>query len=98
MLGAAASAAASAATAAVTKLASASSLPFETGDEVTSFTGKTPWKLHNGKKVMPDGVTADVSIFLYDLKTSRGPAELAIVRNALRRLRTMKHPYMLRCI
>eukprot|EP00966_Prymnesium_polylepis_P104065 2409960-Prymnesium_polylepis.1 len=90
----AASSLASAASAGLTKLVTASAgLPFETGEEITSFAGKTPWRMHHGKK---DG--EPVSLFLYNLKDKKSERELTLVRNALRRLRTMKHPYLLRCI
>ena len=46
-------------TSSVSKLVSGVALPFEQGEEVTSFTGKSPWKLHVGKK---DG--EPVSLFL----------------------------------
>ena len=32
------------------------------------------------------------------MKTKKSDRELSTVRNALKRLRTMKHPYLLRCI
>ena len=85
--------AASAAAASVSSMVSGTNLPFETGAEFTSVRGKMPWKMHAGTK---DG--ADVSIFLYDLKEKKSEAELAQVRNAMRRLRTIKHPYLLKCL
>ena len=38
----------------------------------------------------------DVSLFLFDMK-DRSPAQLAAARNGMRRLRTIKHPYLLKC-
>ena len=96
-IAAAASAAASSAVSAVGKLASGEGLPFEKGAEVTSFAGKTPWRMYAGKKDRPEG-TVKCSVFLYDIKTKKSEQELATVRNALKRLRTMKHPYLLKCI
>ncbi len=89
--------AASSAAGSLSKMVSGQGLPFELGAEVTSFAGKTPWRLYAAKKERPDGTMA-VSAFIYDMKTSKSAHELAIVRNALKRLRTMKHPYMLNCI
>ena len=93
MLSSLASAASAAANAAA-KYVGGPGLPFDTGPEVPSFAGKGPWKMHQGKK---EG-HGPVSIFLYDLKTKKSDAELSTVRNAVRRLRTMKHPYLLKCI
>ena len=90
--------AASRAVASVAAMASGAGLPFETGAEFTSFAGKSPWRMYAGKKDGPDGQKMDVSIFMYDLKKSQGERELSLVRNALKRLRTIKHPYLLKCI
>ena len=83
----------SAAAGAAAKLvAGGPSLPFETGPEVTSFQGKSPWRLHSGKKEdKATGKMQDVSLFLFDMK-DRAPAELAAARNGMRRMRTIKHP------
>lgn len=88
----------SAAAGAAAKLvAGGPSLPFETGPEVTSFQGKSPWRLHSGKKEdKATGKMQDVSLFLFDMK-DRAPAELAAARNGMRRMRTIKHPYLLKC-
>ena len=49
-------------------------LPFETGEEITSYAGKSPWRMYKGKwenKHPQPGTQAegkvDVSIFLYNL-------------------------------
>ena len=94
-----AAAAKSAASAAATAAASAMSgngLPFETGPEHTQFagTGASPWRMHSGKM----DKHGEVSIFLYDLKTKKSERELAQVRNAAKKMRTMKHPYLLKCL
>ena len=85
---------ASAAAASVSSMVSGSNLPFETGAEYTSVRDKMPWKMHAGTKEHH----GDVSIFLYNIKEAKSPAELAQVRNAMKKLRTIKHPYLLRCI
>ena len=66
-------------------------LPFELGAEVATYI-KSPWRLHTGKK---DG--ADVSIFMYDTKKG-SELQLSLVRNAMKRMRVLKHPYLLKCI
>ena len=87
--------AASGALAAASSAMAGTGLPFETGDEHMQFAGlnASPWKMHAGKK---DG--QDVSIFLYDLKNKKSEMELAQVRNAAKKMRTIKHPYMLKCL
>jgi hypothetical protein len=37
-------------TSSVSKLVSGTQLPFEQGEEITSFAGKTPWRMYSGKK------------------------------------------------
>ena len=60
--------AASSAAGSLSKMVSGQGLPFELGAEVTSFAGKTPWRLYAAKKERPDGTMA-VSAFIYDMKT-----------------------------
>ena len=86
----------SAATSAAAKLAGAlqgQQLPFELGPEVEEFAGKSPWQLYTGKK---EGL-GEVSIFMYDMKKGTD-MQLALVRNAVKRLRVLKHPYLLKCL
>ena len=94
---AAAAAAASGALSAASKMVSGDGLPFETGAEVTSFAGKSVWRMHSGKKTNPEGNKEDVTIFLCDVK-GKSDRELTLARNAVKRLRTMKHPYLLKCL
>ena len=77
-------------------MAAGTSLPFELGPEITSYIG--PWKMYTGKKENKEGIKEPVSIFIYDLKTKKNEQEHSLVKNALKRLRTMKHPYLLKCI
>lgn len=105
MLSAIASAASSAASSALSaagKLAAGDGLPFEKGDEVTSYAGKhpeSPWKMYAGKKELAGGQGAvECSVFLYDVKLKKSEQEFSIARNAMKKMRTMKHPYVLRCI
>ena len=92
-----ASAAGAAAGAVAKAVAGGPSLPFETGEEVKSFAGKSCWKLHSGKKEdKATGKMQDVSLFLFDMK-DRAPAEVAAAKNGMRRMRTIKHPYLLKC-
>ena len=92
-----ASAAGAAAGAVAKAVAGGPTLPFETGEEVKSFAGKSCWKLHAGKKEdKATGKMQDVSLFLFDMK-DRAPAEVAAAKNGMRRMRTIKHPYLLKC-
>ena len=92
-----ASAAGAAAGAVAKAVAGGPTLPFETGEEVKSFAGKSCWKLHSGKKEdRATGKMQDVSLFLFDMK-DRAPAEVAAAKNGMRRMRTIKHPYLLKC-
>ena len=92
-----ASAAGAAAGAVAKAVAGGPTLPFETGEEVKSFAGKSCWKLHSGKKEdKATGKMQDVSLFLFDMK-DRAPAEVAAAKNGMRRMRTIKHPYLLKC-
>lgn len=77
-------------------MASGTSLPFEQGPQITSYQGVM--KMYSGKRENKEGVKEIVSIFMYDLKNKKSDEELALVKNAQRRLRTIKHPYLLRCI
>ena len=90
----AAASAASAAASAASKMVSGDGLPFDTGAEITSYAGKSPWRMYHGKK---EGF-GDVSLFLYQLKDKQSDRELSQVRNSIKRLRTIKHPYLLKCI
>ena len=79
---------------AASKLVAGSSLPYELGEERTSFAGKTPWRLYAGRSKK---LECDVTVFLFELKKgTEAQAELA--RNAMRRYRTLKHPYCVKCL
>ena len=80
---------------AVSKLVSGQTLPFELGDEVSSFAGKSPWRLHAGKFTRAGGSSVeDVSIFIFRIKEG-SPNHATLARSAMKRMRTMKHPYLI---
>ncbi|WFD32194.1 Nuclear aminoacylation-dependent tRNA export pathway component [Malassezia sp. CBS 17886] len=61
------------------------------GDEVAAFRGWSLWTLHDGAR-RDDGST--VSIFALDA-THAPPAHAAMARNAVKRLRSLRHPHVL---
>lgn len=79
---------------AASKLVSGANLPYELGEERTSFAGKTPWRLYAGRSRKLD---CDVTVFLYEIKKGT-EAQTEMARNALRRYRTLKHPYCVKCL
>eukprot|EP00965_Chrysotila_dentata_P241152 6204121-Pleurochrysis_carterae.AAC.1 len=82
----------SAATSGLSKLVSGVERPFDLGAELTSFAGKSPWRLYEGKRN-----SERVSVFIFESKKG-SDQQTALVRNAVRRLRTIKHPYLLKCL
>ncbi|OBZ83281.1 putative inactive serine/threonine-protein kinase scy1 [Choanephora cucurbitarum] len=70
---------------------SSSSFGYSLGDKVEFFSDQSLWTLHRGTK-KEDG--SEVSIFVFDCTKSKDRAPLA--RNAFKRLRTMRHPDILR--
>lgn len=73
--------------------AESASFPFKVGDEVTSFTGKSIWKLFNGKN---NTTGEEVSIFTFDKKAN--PSIAAVAQNAMNKLRMLRHPNFLRFV
>ena len=83
----------------LSKMVAGDGLPFDTGDEVMSYAGKGPWRMYNGKYKPPGAEEQQVvSLFLYNLKDKKSERELSQVRNCVKKLRTIKHPYLLRCL
>ena len=79
---------------AASKMVSGDGLPFETGAEVTSYAGKGPWRMYNGKYKPPGAEEQQVvSLFLYNLKDKKSERELSQVRNCVKKLRTIKAKY-----
>ena len=68
-------------------------LPFEVGEKVEDF-GSAYWKLYRGKGI-EDG--APVSIFVYK-RSSPEQALPPLVENCVRKLKTLRHPNVLRYI
>ncbi|EOD11521.1 hypothetical protein EMIHUDRAFT_124653, partial [Emiliania huxleyi CCMP1516] len=79
---------------AASKLVAGANLPYELGEEYASFAGKTPWRLYAGKSRK---LECDVTVFLYDIKKGTD-AQTELARNAMRRYRTLKHPYCVKCL
>ncbi|CAO3654580.1 unnamed protein product [Mucor fragilis] len=64
---------------------------YSVGDKVEFYSDQSIWSLHHGTK-KEDG--SEVSIFVFDCQKNRDKAQLA--RNAFKRIRTMRHPDVLR--
>lgn len=79
---------------AASKLVSGANLPYELGEERTSFAGKTPWRLYSGRSRK---LECDVTVFLYEIKKGTD-AQTEMARNAMRRYLTLKHPYCVKCL
>ncbi|KIO18829.1 hypothetical protein M407DRAFT_31509 [Tulasnella calospora MUT 4182] len=70
-------------------------LPFSLGDKVSSFEGKTIWTLHDATK-RDDG--SQVSVFVFDANAPGKRNVLPLAKNALKKLRTTRHPDVLKFI
>ncbi|KAI0071715.1 hypothetical protein K474DRAFT_1775986 [Panus rudis PR-1116 ss-1] len=68
-------------------------LPFSLGSKVTSFEGSTIWTLYEATK-REDG--SPVSVFEFDSSLPRNRNVLPLAKNALRKLRTVRHPDVLK--
>ncbi|CDO75531.1 hypothetical protein BN946_scf184871.g12 [Trametes cinnabarina] len=68
-------------------------LPFSLGTKVTSFENKTIWSLYDGIK-RDDG--SPVSIFEFEANTPAKRDLLPLAKNAVRKLRTVRHPDVLK--
>lgn len=72
----------------------AQNFPYEIGDKVGNLEDKSVWTLHDGKK---KGTGEIVSVFVHDVKQS-SEDKVQTAKLALRRLKTLRHPNILRYI
>ncbi|KAG9031938.1 hypothetical protein FRB95_002074 [Tulasnella sp. JGI-2019a] len=70
-------------------------LPFSLGDKVSYFEGKSIWTLYDATK---RDDSSPVSVFLFDANVSNRQNLMPIAKNALRKLRTTRHPDVLKFI
>ncbi|KAL1942784.1 hypothetical protein VTO73DRAFT_5024 [Trametes versicolor] len=68
-------------------------LPFSLGSKVTSFENRTIWSLYDGTK-REDG--SAVSVFEFEANTPAKKNLLPLAKNAVRKLRTVRHPDVLK--
>ncbi|KAI0717280.1 hypothetical protein C8T65DRAFT_726309 [Cerioporus squamosus] len=68
-------------------------LPFSLGPKVTSFENRTIWSLYDGTK-RDDGTL--VSVFEFDATAPAKKNLLPLAKNGLRKLRTIRHPDVLK--
>ncbi|KAL4248157.1 Catalytically Inactive Kinase-Related Protein [Abortiporus biennis] len=68
-------------------------LPFSLGPKVASFENKSIWTLYDATK-RDDG--SSVSVFEFDSSLPRNRNTLPLAKNALRKLRTIRHPDILK--
>ncbi|KAF8532504.1 ARM repeat-containing protein [Gautieria morchelliformis] len=71
------------------------SLPFALGEKVISFEGRSIWTLYDAVK--RDDASL-VSVFVFDAGQSNKRSQLPLAKNALRKLRTIRHPDVLKFI
>lgn len=72
----------------------AQNFPYEVGDKVGNLEDKSVWALHEGKK---KGTGEILSVFVHDVKSS-SEDKVQTAKVALRRLKTLRHPNILRFI
>ncbi|KIJ52672.1 hypothetical protein M422DRAFT_156332 [Sphaerobolus stellatus SS14] len=70
-------------------------LPFSLGEKVLSFEGKTIWSLYDAVK---RDDSSPVSVFVFDASQGNKRSQLPLAKNALRKLRTIRHPDVLKFI
>ncbi|KAF8530473.1 armadillo-type protein [Hysterangium stoloniferum] len=70
-------------------------LPFSLGEKVIAFEGKTIWSLHDAVKRDDSSL---VSVFVFDAGHSNKRSRLPLAKNALRKLRTIRHPDVLKFV
>ncbi|KAJ2682015.1 Nuclear aminoacylation-dependent tRNA export pathway component, partial [Coemansia spiralis] len=58
------------------------------GEQLVAFTGRTLWEVHAAQST--DGKHDTATVFVFDKR--RGPSYTAAAQNALRRMRTLRHP------
>lgn len=69
-------------------------LPFDVGEQFSCIAGKTIWSVHRGRRKV-DG--EPVTVFVFDL-TGKSEDEIKLARSAHLRLKTLRHPNILRYI
>lgn len=71
----------------------AKDFPYDIGEPIPGLENKSIWTLHRAKR---KGTTTgeDVSVFVFDVKNG-GEQQLDIVRSAVKRLKTLRHPSIL---
>ncbi|KAJ2007908.1 Nuclear aminoacylation-dependent tRNA export pathway component [Coemansia thaxteri] len=62
------------------------------GDKVEGFAGKSIWDVHNSTKA--NDVKQEATVFVF--AKARGASYTAVAQNTLRRMRTLRHPGILR--
>ncbi|KAI7834254.1 armadillo-type protein [Kickxella alabastrina] len=65
---------------------------YTVGDKVEEYAGQSIWQLHRGQK--NDSSKQEASIFVFD--KTRGSSYTAVAQNGLKRMRTLRHPGILR--
>ncbi|KZO90737.1 ARM repeat-containing protein [Calocera viscosa TUFC12733] len=69
--------------------------PFSLGEKIGAFEGRTIWTLHDAVK--RDDNTP-VSVFVFDSNVGNRRSLMPLAKNALRKLRTIRHPDVLKFI
>ncbi|EJU03966.1 ARM repeat-containing protein [Dacryopinax primogenitus] len=69
--------------------------PFSLGDKIGAFDGKTIWTLHDAVKRDDSSL---VSVFIFDSNVGNRRSLMPLAKNALRKLRTIRHPDVLKFI
>jgi SCY1-like protein 1 len=69
-----------------------SAFPYEVGEMHTHQPGWSIFVLHKGKR-RSDG--APVNVFVFD-GSKRNPQDITIAKNALKRMKTLRHPNFLK--
>ncbi|GJJ06594.1 hypothetical protein Clacol_000787 [Clathrus columnatus] len=70
-------------------------LPFSLGEKIISFEGKTIWSLYDAVK---RDDSSQVSVFVFDANQGNKRSQLPLAKNALRKLRTIRHPDVLKFV
>ena len=71
--------------------ATAGKLPYDIGDRVDAFDGKSRWHLHHGTN---KATKEPVSIFRYE-KTKGGDANAEVAENYFKNAKKLRHPHVL---
>ncbi|KAJ2776364.1 Nuclear aminoacylation-dependent tRNA export pathway component [Coemansia interrupta] len=65
---------------------------YTVGERIDAYSGQSIWQLHQGQK--SDGTKQEASIFVFD--KARGGSFTSVAQNALKRMRTLRHPGIVR--